>query len=666
MKNKNTYIILIVILIIAAALRTYNITSIPLTHDEFSAVFRTEFPNFTELIEHGVKTDVHPAGIQVFLYYYANIFGTVEWIIKLPFILSGILTVFLIFLIGRKWYNDTVGLIAASFLASIQFAVIYSQIARPYISGLLFSLLMINFLTNIIQRPEKRLYQNLIYFVIAASLCMYNHYFSFLFAGIVGITGIFLVQKKIIIKYLIGGILIVLLYLPHLGVFLHQLDKGGVEAWLGKPQNDFFINYLHYIFQFSNLLIITAGILILFSFYQIKVAKAKTNFSIKFLIISILWFISPYIIGLAYSINVNSVLQFSVLIFSFPFLLFVLYAQFPEQNSINKSIIVLIILSTNIYSLIFERKHYDLFYSSPYEEIFLEHINKSSENVLSIIDTHQKIDPDQNTIIYKRDQCTHYNITQYYIDKLSIENDYVDYHSLRGEKNLVNLLEENHTNYDSLYFGCLSWSNPLIIPIIMDYFPKITWQRNYFAGTSYVFTKGENSAEIVSILDFESKNTENWSSIISENISDTLETQNNKVYFINSEWSPTYMDKLSNVIDHNSNNFVDISVSIFPITITDKIQLVSSIERSDGEVLDWRSTSFNTFIDTNENRERWFNIHHSIKMSDLFIQNNNDEVFLKVYIWNQGESLFFIDDFAIKHRHGNPLIYGRYNKIPMN
>ncbi len=41
-----------------------------------------------ELIEGGVKVDGHPAGIHVFLYYWTKLFGTNEWIVKLPFIVS--------------------------------------------------------------------------------------------------------------------------------------------------------------------------------------------------------------------------------------------------------------------------------------------------------------------------------------------------------------------------------------------------------------------------------------------------------------------------------------------------------------------------------------------------------------------------------------------------
>ena len=58
------------ILVVAFLLRFFDLFNIPFTHDEFSTLFRTNFSSFSELIEKGVKIDAHPAGLQVFIYYY--------------------------------------------------------------------------------------------------------------------------------------------------------------------------------------------------------------------------------------------------------------------------------------------------------------------------------------------------------------------------------------------------------------------------------------------------------------------------------------------------------------------------------------------------------------------------------------------------------------------
>ena len=72
----------------------YNFFDLQYTYDELSALNRLEYNSFNELIQKGVMPDAHPALIQVFLYYYALLFGTIEWLIKLPFILLPVFQLF--------------------------------------------------------------------------------------------------------------------------------------------------------------------------------------------------------------------------------------------------------------------------------------------------------------------------------------------------------------------------------------------------------------------------------------------------------------------------------------------------------------------------------------------------------------------------------------------
>lgn len=185
---------------------------------------------------------------------------------KLPFILSGISAVYLLYLIGKEWYNETVGLLSAAFLASLQFAIMYSQLARPYTSGLFLSLLMVYFWSLLVRTPSKNFNRNLIFFMLSASLCAYNHHFSLLFAALVGVSGLFFIQKNYLIKYVLSGVGILVLYLPHLSVFLHQLSMGGIEEWLAKPQNDFFFDYMAYAFHYSYLVFAAIAGLIIYGY----------------------------------------------------------------------------------------------------------------------------------------------------------------------------------------------------------------------------------------------------------------------------------------------------------------------------------------------------------------------------------------------------------------
>lgn len=72
-------------------------------------------------------------------------------------------------------------------------------------------------------------------------------------------------------------------------------------------------------------------------------------------------------------------------------------------------------------------------------------------------------------------------------------------------------------------------------------------------------------------------------------------------------------------------------------------------------------TEFNEFILPQADSSDWTIVHHSIKLSDIYL--NHDNIVLKTYIWNKSRKNFVIKDFEIKLRKGNPIIYGLYEKI---
>lgn len=640
MKLTNNKII-ILILLIATILRFFNYFEIPFTHDEFSALFRLNFNSFSELIEQGVKVDGHPAGIQVFEFYWTRLFGVQEWVVKLPFTIFGIAAVYLIFLIGKKWFNETVGLISAAFLATIQYTVMYSQIARPYISGMFFSLLMVYYWSNLMMSPSKNGYKNSALFIVSASFCAYNHHFSLLFAAMVGLSGLFIIQRKYLLKYIISGLLIFVLYIPHLSIFFYQLQVGGVEGWLGKPQNDFLFQFIYYVFNYSIFAIAIALVISLMGFKDIK----RNVLNSKFILLALIWFMFPLLLGFFYSTYVNAVLQFSVLIFSFPFLYFVFFGHLKAYTAKVNLLLVSVILITNVLTLIYNRDHYNVFYNSVYEKILTDYIEikKDNENSIFIIYSHKKI-------------------SQYYIPKLDVDTNYIDYSdSLRNTQALKAYLEKESKMHDKLFFGCLCSISPNVIPLIQDYYSNIEIQKNYFGGTVYLFNKEQNKNEnLISNLDFESKNSRNWVNVDTANYL-LLPQENKACYLIDSttEWGPTFSIPL-NDIKEDKNNFIDLSVSASAKSKLEGVVLVGVLE-SNGASIYWGGTEFEQYQLADNENGRWFKVHHSLKLSDINLKSDN--ITLKVFIWNKGKMDFTIDDFSIKIRKGNPIIYGLNERI---
>lgn len=625
--------ILILILLVATILRFYNLFSIPFTHDEFSALYRTNFNSFSELIDLGVKVDGHPAGVQIFLYYWIKAFGQSEWVVKLPFLLCGIASVYLIYKIGKLWFNESVGLLASAYLASLQFAIIYSQIARPYGSGLFLSLLMVYFWSRFILNQDKNAYLNLIAFAVSASLCTYNHYFSFLFAIIVGFSGFFFVKKNKILKYLLAGLLVAILYTPHISVFLAQIKMKGVEGWLAKPSLNFFITYPSFIFHSSVFVLIILVFIIIWGLIQ----KNRPKFNISRSIMFFLWFLLPIVIGYLYSVYVNAVLQYSVLIFSFPFIFLFLFSHITKQSYITNLSTVLVILSVNILSLIYERNHYNVFYTSVYKNVLTDYLEFKSDNnkTIAYIDSNQKI-------------------TSYYLTQMGDFPDFIDVKELNNRKNFIESIQQSSLKYDYLYLGCLSDNDPISVPLIMDYFPQLITQNDYFAGNSYLFGKDQpQKVTYFSLLNFENNSQEYWTAISPENIKN--DSSNTSQYYQMTEfieWSPTLIVPLSE-IDYSKTDFIDLSVKVLHEAELNDVHLIASIE-SGGKSIYYTSSAFSDFCN-NYTINNWTNIRVSLKLSDIKL--NYPEMILKVYIWNQSKKTFKMDDFGVKIRTGNPIIY---------
>ena len=101
------------------------------------------------------------------------------------------------YLTSRKWFNYYTAVLVTSTLAVSQFAILYSQIARPYSAGLFFVLLTLHGWNGFIflQKNQKPKFYSLIVFITGMILSMYNHYFSFLMVAIIGISGLFMVSN---------------------------------------------------------------------------------------------------------------------------------------------------------------------------------------------------------------------------------------------------------------------------------------------------------------------------------------------------------------------------------------------------------------------------------------------------------------------------------------
>ena len=364
-------VLLAVIMVVAAVLRLWKLDQVPFMHDEFSAMTRLGYDSFRDLIQQGVVPDAHPAGVQVFLYYWVKVFGWNAFWVKLPFALMGIGSIYLIYIIGRQWFNRKVGLFSAAFFAVSQFMVFYSQLARPYSAGLFFVLLQVYFWNRVLFDVKKPSLWIWIGFALSSWLAAMMHAFSIAQAGLVFLTGFFFLKKERRKAYWFSGLSALLLFSPNLPIFYRQLFlNGGVGGWLSAPKPTFLLDFLQYTMNYSTLFMFAVGIVILLPLLLGKHNK-RTN-PLRWA--GIAWFAIIFAIAFIYSLTREPIIQYSTLIFSYPFLIIVAFSLFknrtlsPWQNAL----VVVAILFVGTSSLIMNRRHYDLMYHQGFDQIAVE------------------------------------------------------------------------------------------------------------------------------------------------------------------------------------------------------------------------------------------------------------------------------------------------------
>lgn len=377
---------LFALLLLAAVLRFWRLPEIPYTHDEISGLLRTGYDTFGQLIRDGVAIDAHPPATAVFLHYWTMLGGYGEGWVKAPFILLSVVALFLLYRFALAWTNATVALFAVTLLATLQYTVMYAQIARPYALGFFTCALLADQWTRWLAGGPKA-QRALVGTVAGFVLCSYTHHFSLLFAGLVGLTGLFLAAPKQRRPYLIAAGIAVLLYLPNVPIFLQQLSYGGVGQWLAAPDRNWVPDYLAWVVQYRwPLALLLGGFLLLSVVFRVL----KGNGRGPIMHIALLWGGAPLVIGYLYSLWVDPVLQYSTLLFSFPFLLIGLLHGLPELAPRNTLLGVGVLVLMGVDGLVRERRHYVAFYESKYEAMLHAGINeigaRGSDSALVILD----------------------------------------------------------------------------------------------------------------------------------------------------------------------------------------------------------------------------------------------------------------------------------------
>ncbi len=465
--DKATRLAFLGFLLLAAVLRFWDLAHLPYTHDELSALVRV-YPTVGETLRTGViELDTHPPGVQVFEWLWTKLFTREEADVKLPFIVFDLLALFLLYRMALAWTGEGPALLLTALLATLQYNVLYGQLARPYAAGLFTTALLADQLTRYLAFGQRRM---LVGVGVAAVLSAYVHHFSLLLAMIMVATGLSLVAREQRKGYMIMCAVAAVLYLPNVPIFLAQLGQGGLSGWLQPPDASWFVRYAWFIANNSALLaglLITAVLLSFILWWRRDIVRWPISW------VLLIWGLAPLVVGYAYSVHRAPVLQYSVVLFSFPYLVLFLVQGLAPLPRVPALVGCVLIAGVSMHALVHQRKHYDLFYHSKYEEMLREGMAAAKahgrEHTLVVLDA-----PD--------------NVLRFYLDVWGVppeELGYVQSRERFDAGQFDSLLHANAGRY--VVFGQSNGAHPESVAQVQHRFPYLTKRVDLVDGQVFCF-----------------------------------------------------------------------------------------------------------------------------------------------------------------------------------
>jgi hypothetical protein len=307
--------IFLAILFAGVLVRTGFIQNQGLSNDELSAWYRLRFDSWSEFWNLGVaQGDMHPGFYQGLMKVWSMIFGCTEWGLRSLSLLFYVANAILIQRICDRHYSRQAGWIVNAIYAVFTFMVIHTTFTRPYNSGVFFILLA--WLVVLEQFKEKTFSLTRVLLLAAGfSGAMYSHYFAFLVAAVLGVTGLIFLTGRSRMAVFVAGVLSCLLFLPHLSVTWIQLHKGGL-GWLAPPDWTWAPEVVFTLFNRSWVLVLIMLFFIFFPIFRWKTISNKTQIQFPYLVAII-----SIAAGVILSYTVTPVMRELVMLFVLPFLL---------------------------------------------------------------------------------------------------------------------------------------------------------------------------------------------------------------------------------------------------------------------------------------------------------------------------------------------------------
>ncbi len=233
-KTKNA-VLLITILGIGLFLRIYNLNRYDFWFDESLSLLIVKYLPLGEYLFKYAKFFTDSELFNILLYFWVRLVKNEVFFRLLPLIF-GVLSIILIYPIGKRLFNKETGLISAFLLAISPFHIYYSQELRSYSLFLLLSLLSVYFLVRILRENKLSLWAG---FIFVNVFCLYAHKSALFLLLTENIYFLFSdSRKRELFKWLISQVFILLFSVPFFINLAHLVFKMPILStfcWVPKP-----------------------------------------------------------------------------------------------------------------------------------------------------------------------------------------------------------------------------------------------------------------------------------------------------------------------------------------------------------------------------------------------------------------------------------------------
>jgi uncharacterized membrane protein len=224
---------LLAISVLGLFLRIYHLGKESLWGDEVYSFGVANNANVFGIIKVAALYDNHPPFYYIILHYGGiKLFGTSEFAVRFPSLIFGVLAIPMIYLLGRRLFNEEVGLISALILAISPFNVEYSQEARMYSLLLFLALLSMYFFVRFLERDSRAVSVG---YVLSTALMLYTHNFGLfvLVAQNLFVAGLLLrssQHRSRLKQWILIQAITIIIFAPWISVLSRQVNSQSIFA----------------------------------------------------------------------------------------------------------------------------------------------------------------------------------------------------------------------------------------------------------------------------------------------------------------------------------------------------------------------------------------------------------------------------------------------------